>query len=383
MLPPRQLATALLVVLAAGAACDDRDLPPLPPSPPASSGGDIFTAQDGTRFGVETVVSNVEIPWSLAFAPDGRLFFTERPGRVRVVQNGQLLPDPMLVLTDVAAVGESGALGLAVHPQFADNHFVYLAYTAMRPDGSRENRIVRYREVGNTLGEPAVILDGINAADIHDGARLRFGPDGRLYVTMGDVASPPVAQDLASFNGKLLRLNDDGSVPADNPFSSHVLSYGHRNPQGLDWHPVSGELWATEHGQEGNDELNRIVAGANYGWPEIEANQTRPGMEPPVLYFTPAVAPSGASFYTGAAIPGFRNDLFIATLRGQHLHRVRFDPANPERIIATERLLLERFGRIRDVVTGPDGALYFCTSNRDGRADPSPEDDRILRIVAR
>jgi glucose/arabinose dehydrogenase len=282
----------------------------------------------------------------------------------------------------VAAVGEGGVLGLALHPQFASNRFVYVAYTARLPGGGRENRVARYREVGNTLGERVVILDRINAADIHDGARVRFGPDGKLYVTMGDAAAPSVAQDVASQNGKVLRLNDDGSMPADNPFRSFVYSYGHRNPQGLDWHPLSGDLWEAEHGQTGNDEVNRVQRGGNYGWPVIEADQTRAGMEAPVLFFNPSIAPSGASFYTGTAIAGFRNDLFVATLRGQHILRVRFDPSNPQRVTGMERLLENRFGRIRDIVTGPDGALYFCTSNRDGRGTTVTEDDRIARIVA-
>jgi glucose/arabinose dehydrogenase len=381
----RQALVVAFVVLAAGAACDDPPRTPAPtPTPPTSPspGAEVFTAADGTRFSVEIVVSNIEVPWSLAFAPDGRLFFTERSGRVRIIANGQLLPAPALVVDDVAAVGEGGVLGLALHPQFASNGFVYVAYTARLSGGGRENRVARYREVGNTLGERVVILDRVNAADIHDGSRVRFGPDGKLYVTMGDAAAPSMAQDVASPNGKLLRLNDDGSIPADNPFRSYVYSYGHRNPQGLDWHPVSGELWATEHGQTGNDEVNRIRPGLNYGWPIIEADQTRAGMETPALFFAAAVAPSGASFYTGTALAGFRHDLFVATLRGQHVLRVRLDPSNPQRIIATERLLENRFGRIRDIVTGPDGALYFCTSNRDGRTTPAAEDDRIARIVA-
>ncbi len=382
----RQFAAVAFILVAAGAACGDSPRTPAPspaPGPGPAPGGEVLTAADGTRFGVEVVATNLQIPWAMAFAPDGRLFFTERPGRVRVLQNGQVLAAPALEIDDVAAVGEGGVLGLALHPRFAETRHVFVAYTARLPGGGRENRIVRYREVGNMLAERAVILDRIPAADIHDGARVRFGPDGRLYVTMGDVAQPSVAQDLASLNGKILRINDDGSVPADNPFGSPVYSYGHRNPQGIDWQPVSGDLWATEHGQTGNDELNRIDAGRNYGWPAIEADQTRAGMETPVLFFTPAVAPSGASFYTGTAIAGFRNNLFIATLRGLHLHRVRFDPAAPRRVAATERLLEGRFGRIRDVVTGPDGALYFCTSNRDGRTTPVAEDDRIVRIVPR
>jgi len=374
-----QVLTLAFIVVAAGAACDD----PPPPDPAPAPPGDVVTAGDGTRFSVEVVAQNLEIPWSMAFAPDGRMFVTERPGRVRVFQNGQVLAAPALTLTDVAAVGEGGLLGIAVHPDFANNHFVFLAYTARLAGGSRETRVVRYREVGNTLGEPAVILDRVPAADIHDGARVRFGPDRKLYVTMGDTAAPPTAQDLGTLTGKILRLNDDGSVPGDNPLAgSPIFSYGHRNPQGLDWHPVTGEPWGSEHGQTGNDEINRLQPGRNYGWPVIEADQTRAGMETPILFFSPSIAPSGASFYTGTAITGFRGNLFVGALAGQHLLRVRFDPNDPNRVAGTERLLAGRFGRIRDVVTGPDGALYLCTSNRDGRNTPVAADDRLVKLSA-
>ena len=375
-----QAVTLAFIVVSAGAACDDSPSTPDPaPTPP----GDIVTAADGTRFAVEVVAQNLEIPWAMTFAPDGRMFITERPGRVRVVERGQLLTAPALSLTDVAAVGEGGLLGIAVHPDFATNHFVFLAYTARLAGGGRETRVVRYREVGNMLGEPAVLLDRVGAADIHDGARVRFGPDRKLYVTMGDTAVPPTAQDLGTLTGKILRLNDDGSVPGDNPLpGSPIFSYGHRNPQGIDWHPVTGEPWGSEHGQTGNDEINRLQPGRNYGWPVIEGDQTRAGMEVPILFFSSSIAPSGASFYTGTAIAGFRGNLFVGTLAGQHLLRVRFDPNDPNRVAGTERLLAGRFGRIRDVVNGPDGTLYFCTSNRDGRNTPVATDDRLVKLSA-
>ena len=375
-----QVLTLVFIVVTAGAACDD---PPDTPDPPAAPPGEVVTAADGTRFTIDVVAQNLEIPWAMAFAPDGRMFFTERPGRVRILQGGQVLAAPALALDDVAAIGEGGLLGIAVHPDFASTHFVFLAYTARVAGGSRETRVVRYREVGNTFGEPMVILDRVGAADIHDGARLKFGPDRKLYVTMGDTAAPPTAQDLGALTGKILRLNEDGTVPGDNPFpGSPIFSYGHRNPQGLDWHPVTGEPWGSEHGQTGNDEINRLQPGRNYGWPVIEADQTRAGMETPVLFFSPSIAPSGASFYTGSAITGFRQNLFVGTLAGQHLLRVRFDPTDPNRVAATERLLAGRFGRIRDVVNGPDGSLYFCTSNRDGRTTPVAADDRIVKLSA-
>ncbi len=345
--------------------------------PPGGIPVRTFTAQDGTRYGVQTLVTGLQIPWSLAFTPDGRLFITERPGRVRVFANGALLTEPALTLTDVFTTGESGILGLAAHPDFATNHFVYLTYTANGPRGPVA-RLMRFREVGNRLAEGVVLLDDVPAANIHNGSRVRFGPDRRLYVTFGDVATPSTAQDVASLNGKILRLNDDGTSAPGNRFNSPVYSFGHRNPQGIDWHPVTGDFWEAEHGQTNNDEINVIDNGANYGWPEIEARETRPDMVTPVAFYVPAIAPSGAAFYRGTALPTFRNQLFVAALRGMALVRVTVDG---RRITAQERLVENEFGRLRDVVSGPDGFLYFCTSNRDGRTTPTGDDDRLLRIV--
>ena len=382
--PPQLCAVGLLLVLLACGGGDSPNPSPGPPDPPGNtpppgSGPPIesYTAADGTRFGVQTLVTGLQIPWSLAFTPDSRLFITERPGRVRVYQNGQLLADPALTLTDVFTSGESGILGLAVHPAFATNHYVYLTYTA---NGSRGPvaRLMRFREVDNRLGEGVVLLDDVPAANIHNGSRVRFGPDGLLYVTFGDVAVPSAAQDAASLNGKILRLNDDGTSAGGNRFSSPVFSFGHRNPQGIDWQPVTGDLWESEHGQIDNDEINVIDSGANYGWPVIEAGETRPDMRAPLTFFVPAVAPSGVSFYTGTRIPAFRNQLFVATLRAMALLRVTVEG---RRITGIERLVENRYGRLRDVVTGPDGFLYFCTSNRDGRTTPVGSDDRLLRIV--
>ncbi|MFN8058413.1 MAG: PQQ-dependent sugar dehydrogenase [Vicinamibacterales bacterium] len=388
VLAPRLAAIGLVVAFQVSStqACDEKTpvtTPAPTPSPDPTPGiaTEYFTAADGTRYGVQIVAKNLELPWSLAWTPDGRLFFTERPGRVRVYQNGAVSPSPMLTLGDVFAQGEAGALGLTLHPDFATNRFVYLYYTARRDDGTPVNRVVRFREVGNTLGEPLVVIDGIPAATIHDGGRVKFGPDRKLYITAGDAADAQrYPQDLAALAGKILRLNEDGSVPADNPFRSPVYSYGHRNPQGLDWHPTTGDLWETEHGNVGNDEVNMIQAGQNYGWPLIEGAATRAGMVSPLLTFTPSVAPSGASFYTGSQVPGFKNNFFFGCLGGAHIHRVQFDPTNLRRVISHEKLLENKFSRIRDIVNGPDGALYFCTSNRAGTF--TADDDRIGRIVA-
>ncbi len=340
--------------------------------------GDIHTAADGTRFLVETYLRNLVVPWGMAFAPDGRLFITERPGRVRIASGGQLLASPALTLDDVSAVSESGLLGITLHPDFGSNHFVYIVYTA-RADGRTVNRLARYREVNNTLAERAVLFDNIPAAPVHNGSRVKFGPDGFLYLTMGDAAAASLAQDLGSYAGKIFRIREDGTSAPGNPFSSPIFSYGHRNPQGIDFHPLTSELWETEHGPTGFDEVNRIRAGANYGWPEITGAESRAGMERPVLFYTPSIAPSGMAFYRGTRIPAFTNNLFFGTLAGTHLHRVRLNAAGTE-VVGEERLLERVYGRIRDVVSGPDGFLYFSTSNRDGRGTPAADDDRIFRI---
>lgn len=352
-------------------------------TPPAISGpvADEFTTTDGLQLGVQVLAPNLEIPWSLAFAPDGRLFFTERPGRVRVYLNGQVLAVPALTLDDVHAEGESGLLGIALHPDFPNNHLVYLLYTA-NTSGGPVNRLARYHEANNTLADRAILFEQFSAAAIHDGGRIKFGPDGKLYITMGDASNTSNAQTFASFNGKILRVNDDATTPGDNPFGGPIWTIGHRNPQGMAWHPVTGDLWATEHGNVGNDEVNLIRKGHNYGWPVIEGAATRPDMESPVRFYSPSIAPSGAAFYNGTLMPGLRNNFIFATLVGRHIERLVLDQTGTQ-IVSREAWLQDQYGRIRDVVMGPDGALYFCTNNRDGRGTPTAADDRIARIVPR
>jgi glucose/arabinose dehydrogenase len=360
-------------------ACKDDNSGNNPTTTPPQTTSDVFTTRDGVRFRVDTMVTGLEVPWSLAFAPDGRLFVTERPGRVRIVNLTTGSSELALTLDGVYTQGEAGLLGLALDPDFNQNRFVYLYYSATLGSGA-VNRIVRYREVSGRLGERALLVDNIPASTIHDGGRLKFGPDGLLYASAGDAANQNLAQDVASLAGKLLRINRDGSSPRENRFSSPVYSYGHRNPQGFDWHPASGELWESEHGASGNDEINAILPGANFGWPRIEGSATLSGMETPAAFFNPAIAPSGAAFYRGQRIPLFASNFFVATLRGSLLLRLTVDSAG-RRVTGQERLLENTFGRLRDVVSGPDGFLYLCTNNRDGRGNPVASDDRILRIV--
>jgi glucose/arabinose dehydrogenase len=354
----------------------------------AGQGAGQAPGQAATAFRVETVVGGLEVPWSIVFAPDGRMIFTERAGRVRVFENNRLRPEPLAVIEDVETRSESGLMGLTLHPRFNENRWLYLAY-AYEADGVKV-RVVRFRETGAALADRRVIIEGIPAAQYHAGTRLRFGPDGKLYVTTGDAAQRQLAQKLDTLAGKTLRLNEDGAVPPDNPFVKQpgarpeIWSYGHRNAQGLDFQPGSGLMFQTEHGPSGfdgpggGDEVNLVEAGKNYGWPLAHHRETRAGTEPPLLEYTPALAPASGMFYNGSAFPQFRGNYFFGNLRGECVVRVVLDG---RRVASQERLLEKQYGRIRDIAEGPDGAIYFSTSNRDGRGRPAGDDDRILRLV--
>ncbi|MHB1160243.1 MAG: PQQ-dependent sugar dehydrogenase [Chloroflexota bacterium] len=330
---------------------------------------------------VEVVATGLNTPWALAFAPDGRLFFTERPGRIRVMVDGQLLPEPVAVLPAVTTA-ESGLMGLALDPNFQQNGHLYVMYTLQTGPGQLANRVSRLTAQGNQAGDEVVLLDGIAGATIHDGGRLKFGPDGKLYVATGDAATPNQAQDVGSPAGKVLRINPDGSIPEDNPFpGSPVFTLGHRNPEGLAFRPGTRQLFSTEHGPVGNDEVNLLEAGGNYGWPVVQGAAGDSRFVDPILVFNPAVAPAGATFYGADRLFEWTGSLFFATLRGQHLHRVVLGGPDSREVVAQERLFEGAFGRLREVVQGPDGLIYFTTSNRDGRGNPAAEDDRILRIT--
>lgn len=342
-----------------------------------------------SRFRVETVASGLEVPWAFAFLPNGSMLFTERPGRVRIIENGKLRPEPVFTVPDVEPSGESGLMDLSLHPGFADNGFVYMAYAYN--SGGQKVKVVRYRYDGKTFVEPKNIIDNIPASPNHAGTRCRFGPDGKLYISTGDSTKWQLAQDMGSLAGKILRLNDDGTVPQDNPFVGQqgarpeIWAYGVRNPQGLAWQPGTGLLFETEHGPSGfeglgggGDEVNIIERGKNYGWPVIHHKMTKPGMESPLLEYSPACAPASAAFYNGDALPGFKGNFFFGCLAGQRLIRVVL---NGRSVVSQEDLLSKTYGRIREVEQGPDGFIYFSTSNRDGRGRPASDDDRIMRLV--
>jgi glucose/arabinose dehydrogenase len=352
------------------------------------------SASAAATFRVETVAEGLQVPWSIAWSSPERMLVTERPGRVRVVLRGALESKPLFIVPDIEPSGENGLMGMALHPRYADNKFVYLAY-AYRADGRRV-KVVRYRDAGDTLADARVVVENIPAQKYHAGTRLRFGTDGKLYVTTGDGTQGKLAQRLDSLAGKTLRLNDDGSIPPDNPFvgqanaRGEIWSYGHRNSQGLDFHPTENFMVQTEHGpsfpldgwRSGGDEINIVERGKNYGWNVISFDKTRAGMESPLVMYKDAIAPASGMFYraSGGAnyLPQFVNNYFFGALKGEALMRLVFDG---RRVVAQERLLGNSYGRIREVAQAPDGAIYFTTSNRDGRGSPDKSDDRIMRIV--
>jgi len=329
---------------------------------------------------VETVAEDLEVPWSIAFAPDGRIFVTERVGKLRVIEDGELNPEPIKILD--AGRGEGGLLGIVLDPNFAQNHHLYLYYTYSE-FLTTYNKVVRFTENDNKLSEERILIDKIPGAAYHDGGRIKFGPDDKLYITTGDAGNANLAQDLNSLAGKILRINRDGSVPDDNPFpNSPVFSYGHRNPQGLDWHPTNKILVSSEHGSSAHDEINIVKAGKNYGWPMIVGDEKGPEFENPILHTGDETwAPSGATFYNSDNIPDWNGMYFIATLRGNHLRMLDLD-IEKNQVISSESLFSNTFGRLRDASMGPDGNLYLLTSNRDGRGSPAENDDRILRIIS-
>ena len=340
-------------------------------------------------FRVVRVATGLANPWSIAFLPDGDALVSERPGALlRLdVETGALRN--LDGVPRVAAVGQGGLLDVELHPAFADNHLVYLSYAAGR-GGGYATSIARGRLTDSGLDDVEVLftMNRPSGSRLHFGSRLSFGADGMLYATFGERGDRHRAQDPDDHAGTIIRLRDDGSVPADNPFAGggapEVYSFGHRNPQGLAVHPATGRVWSHEHGPQGGDEINVIEAGVNYGWPvitygaeyrsgaRIGVGTAAPGMAQPVLHWTPSIAPSGMTFYDGDRFPGWSGDLFAGALAGRHLRRVQLDG---ERAVAEEVLLHHRVGRVRDVKQGPDGMLWLLEDARSAsiyRLEPVP-----------
>lgn len=358
------------------------------------------TARAGTEsdaedppFVIETVASGLATPWAMAFAPDGRIFVTERAGRIRVIYRDTLLPEPWATL-DVVADGETGLMGIAVAPDFATSRHVYVVGTFRTPDREFVNRVVRLTDRNGKGVEPTIIIDSIPAAKYHAGDAIAFGPDRKLYVATGDAREPGTAQEEESLAGKILRYEADGRIPGDNPDrGSPVWASGLRNPQGIAWEPWTKQLFAVDHGPSGfpserlrrhHDEVNAIRAGGNYGWPEVAGAEDDDRYVAPMLDWTPAIAPAGLAVYTGEDFPAWRGNLFVGALRGAQLRRVavaRGSEGSSGWRVLDEQVMVHGLGRIRAVGMGRDGYLYFATSNHDGRGKPAAEDDRLMRLV--
>ncbi|HEY9803105.1 MAG TPA: PQQ-dependent sugar dehydrogenase [Leptolyngbyaceae cyanobacterium] len=346
-----------------------------------------FGSQGRVKLRVEEVVTGLEVPWGIAFLPNQDMLVTERPGRVRLVRGGKLISKPVATI-NVTETGEDGLLGIATHPNFAQNRFFYVYYTADR-NGSQVNRVERWRlsENGLTASRDKIILDNIPVAQFHNGGRIRFGPDGMLYIGTGDAREPESSQDVKSLAGKILRVTPDGQIPQDNPFGkSPVYITGIRNTQGFDWLDKS-RLWVTDHGpsgelgRRGHDKASLARAGDNLGWPTIYRCESGEGLVTPSIVWREALPPGGATIYTGNSIPEWKGSLIIATLRSQHLQRVAFNPQSPQQVVRHEVYLQGKYGRLREAIMGPDGELYITTSNCDGRGNCPSQQDKILRIT--
>lgn len=377
------LASGLLLLIPACGSVDGRD-------------SSANAAPEQHTFQVVTVVEGLENPWSMAFLPGGDMLVTERPGRLRIVRDGVLLAQPVPGLPEIRAGGQGGLLDVVLHPEFASNRSVYISYSKPNADGSEgTTAVIRARFENDQLVDVEEIFEAQawSRGRGHYGSRLAFDQSGYLFISVGDRQAPSSgdleahpSQDLSNHQGTILRLHDDGRVPSDNPFVDQpralpeIWSYGHRNPQGMTVHPETNDLWQNEHGPQGGDELNLVLPGRNYGWPvigygvnygsgdPIHDDSHREGMEQPVHHWVPSIATSGQMIYTGDAFPGWRGNIFVGGMSGEHqrLARLTMDGRN----VANEEILMEGEARIRDIRQGPDGYVYIAVDHRGGELTP-------------
>jgi glucose/arabinose dehydrogenase len=372
-------ATVALSAQQRGSGRQSLALPPLPQT--------YFTADYSVR--VVPVVTGLSHPWSFAFLPDGTVLVTERDGQLRAVRNGVLDPTPIAGVPQVHTGALAGLLEVALHPQFAENHWIYLSYSKGREDKRSTTVLARGRFDGTAIRdlEEIFVANTWSISNTNYGGRIAFDRDGFLFLTVGERQEQDRAQDGGDHGGKVLRLRDDGSVPPDNPFVGkagympEIFSLGHRSPQGLAMNPETGEIWENEHGPLGGDEINIIHPGLNYGWPlvtygtdydgtKISDEVSRPGLEPPYIYFVPSIAMSGMTFYTGDRFPRWKGNVFVGSMfagrtRGTgHVRRITINAAGHP--IQREPMLTELHQRIRDVRQGPDGYLYLLTDEDPG-----------------
>ena len=366
----------------------------------------MVIASERHTFTVETVVEGLETPWALVFLPDGRMLVTERPGRLRVISDGQM-SEPVAGTPEVWERQDAGMLDVEVHPQYADDGWIYLSYSEVLPGHTAPAAPEATPSTGERGGPPSppsmqvfvrgrinddnewvdeqlvyrAPLELYTSSGSHYGTRLVFDAANHLYFSIGERGAMENAQDLTNPLGKIHRVNDDGTIPEDNPFVGRedsvpsIWSYGHRNPEGLAWHPETGELWESEHGPRGGDEINIVEPGRNYGWGVISSGiqrgiteVAREGMESPVVYYTPTLAPAGMAFYTGDRFPAWQNDLLVGGLAGQQLRRLHI----VGREVTHQEVLFAQFGRVRDVVIGPDGYVYVALQTPTGAGTGIP-----------
>ncbi|MEO5682475.1 MAG: PQQ-dependent sugar dehydrogenase [Chitinophagaceae bacterium] len=317
----------------------------------------------------KVLTENLNYPWEILWGPDNKIWVTERNGRISRVDTASGAVSPLFTIAEVKAQGEGGLLGMVLHPNFTANPYVYVAYDYEQA-GSYKEKIVRYSFNGTSLTSPFTIIDNISASSIHNGCRLLISADLKLFISTGDASNQSLPQNSTSVNGKILRLNLDGSIPADNPVAgSPIWSKGHRNPQGLVF--VNNALFSSEHGPDSDDEINIIEKGRNFGWPDVKGfcNESAEAsfcsasnVKEPIKAWTPTLAVSGMGYYTADAIPQFKNSLLVATLKGSRLMQLKLNDAHTT-ITATTELLSDEYGRLRDVCISPDGKVYVCSSN--------------------
>jgi glucose/arabinose dehydrogenase len=330
--------------------------------PGMSQSGLVVITADHVQLRLDLVAEGLEAPTDIAFVPDGRIFIAERTGHVRVIRDGHLQAQPAWSLEDVTPVDQGGLLSLAIDPGFDRNGFLYALYTTLSRNDAPVFRLARFRAVSDTLGDRAILLDDIETSP-QAAASLRFGPDGKLYAAFDDGGDPAVAGDLSSFNGKILRMNADGSTPVDQAAGTPVYSSEHRSPRGLDWQPATATLWIVDGDAQAAAQLSAVVA---------VGDRSKRGSVRTAYDLPPPVGASALAFYRGGLIPPFRDNLLVAADEGRYLLRIRFDAQDATRIVATERLLEDRVGGVRAVASGPDGAIYFCTASALMRLTPVP-----------
>lgn len=340
-----------------------------------------------TEVDTHSIVTGLDTPWEILWGPDNHIWITERYGRVSRINPETGILDELLLIEEVHEQSESGLLGMALHPLFTENPYVYLVYNYLA-QGSIKEKLVRYSYDGAGLTSPETLMEDIGGAGNHNGSRLLFGDDGKLYMTTGDAVDVSTSQDLSSLNGKILRMNDDGSIPEDNPFTdSYVWTLGHRNPQGLIPGP-DGSILSSEHGPSNDDEINVIEKGRNYGWPNVHGfcdgasemdfcNDNH--VKEPIRAWTPTLAVAGIDWYSSDLIPEWENSILVTTLKEAELVVLKLSEEGTE-VIGETRYFNNWWGRLRDVCVSPDGRVFISSSERDGRGSPGPGDDRIVEV---